>query len=376
MTGTNGIDIVFLHELDVKQHIFLCDRSACFRIKFVSIDALENDTFSIQAHDSVFQFKSAESDLGSADLDFISAFVCQNHCKRIEIRYFGTPRLAIFNCPVYGFLFIGFCNDRSIFICQDRFHRTLAHNIQRCREDTVCTVIICNHSHITNMGRRCRIKEYVTENAGESPEILIFQPAGRTSLEHCNSKFVALFTNIWCQFKFRRCKRIFAVADKFAVQPDIHSSFHTLKRNKYTLIFQSIVQVKISDVAANRVVLFRDKRRTEMLLSLPRINGVDVLRLAVSLQFHVPRNLNVVKIVSAVAFFIELLLPFRRILCPRKFPGAVQILNQRGIVCIGFQMVCIDSVVGMCCDSVDCKHFRIGQPVECIFHIVPSILVL
>ena len=66
-----------------------------------------------------------------------------------------------------------------------------------------------------------------------------------------------------------------------------------------------------------------------MLLSLPRINGIDVLRFAVSLQFHVSRNLNVVKIVSAVAFFIELLLPFRWILCPRKFPGAVQILNQR-----------------------------------------------
>ena len=119
MTGTNCIDIVFLHEPDVKQHISLCDCSACFRIKFVSIDTLENNTFSIQAHDSVFQFKSAESNLGSADLDFISAFVCQNHCKRVEIRYFGTPRLAIFNCPVYRFLFIGFCDDRSIFICQD-----------------------------------------------------------------------------------------------------------------------------------------------------------------------------------------------------------------------------------------------------------------
>ena len=47
MTGTNCIDIVFLHELNVKQHIFLCDCSACFRIKFVSIDALENDTFSV-----------------------------------------------------------------------------------------------------------------------------------------------------------------------------------------------------------------------------------------------------------------------------------------------------------------------------------------
>ena len=43
----NGIDIVFLHKLNVKQHIFLCDCSACFRIKFVSIDTLENDTFSI-----------------------------------------------------------------------------------------------------------------------------------------------------------------------------------------------------------------------------------------------------------------------------------------------------------------------------------------
>ena len=42
----------------------------------------------------------------------------------------------------------------------------------------------------------------------------------------------------------------------------------------------------------------------------------------------------------------------------------------------GTQMVCIDSVVEMCCDSVDCKHFRIGQSVECVFHIVPSILVL
>ena len=63
---------------------------------------IENNTFSIQAQDSVFQFKSAESNLGSADLDFISAFVCQNHCKRVEIRYFGTPRLAIFNCPVYS----------------------------------------------------------------------------------------------------------------------------------------------------------------------------------------------------------------------------------------------------------------------------------
>ena len=51
-------------------------------------------------------------------------------------------------------------------------------------------------------------------------------------------------------------------------------------------------------------------------------------------------------------------------------------LVQKGYNPVNFRMVCIDSVVGMCCDSVDCKHFRIGQPVECIFHIVPSILVL
>ena len=51
MTGTNGIDIVFLHELNVKQHIFLCDCSACFHIKFVSIDALENE-------DAFYQFEN------------------------------------------------------------------------------------------------------------------------------------------------------------------------------------------------------------------------------------------------------------------------------------------------------------------------------
>ncbi|MNE51398.1 hypothetical protein D3C80_1460250 [compost metagenome] len=51
-------------------------------------------------------------------------------------------------------------------------------------------------------------------------------------------------------------------------------------------------QLKLFDIASYRIALLRKHRRTQMLMSVPRIHRVHILRFIVALQLDMSGNLN------------------------------------------------------------------------------------
>ena len=61
MGSSHCIDIILFQNSDIGKHILFRDRSAPLRIKFMPVDAPEENSFSIQAHDPINHLKIAES---------------------------------------------------------------------------------------------------------------------------------------------------------------------------------------------------------------------------------------------------------------------------------------------------------------------------
>ena len=63
--------------------------------------------------------------------------------------------------------------------------------------------------------------------------------------------------------------------------------------------------------------------RPDIRQTIPWIHGIDILASAISLKFHMSRNLNGAKAVQIKITFVEMLLPLRRIFCIGKLPCTI-----------------------------------------------------
>ena len=61
MTGTDCIDIVLFHHHNILKQFLFWNHPACLRTKFMAVDSLKYNAFSIEAHQSVFHLKTTES---------------------------------------------------------------------------------------------------------------------------------------------------------------------------------------------------------------------------------------------------------------------------------------------------------------------------
>ncbi len=101
MTSTYGIDIVFLHDLDVLDHALRRYDVTSVRIHFVPVGSLEQDWLSVYQYLGVFQFDLAETDFHRNNLSRVAA-VFQSGDQCVENRSFGSPFLRIAYCHVGG----------------------------------------------------------------------------------------------------------------------------------------------------------------------------------------------------------------------------------------------------------------------------------
>ena len=141
-----------------------------------------------------------------------------------------------------SFLFGGqdsFClvqNRFSVRQCQSG--RTFTHGFQSDGKIGIPIVIIKNRKYlqVAHMYVRNSIEIDISENAAESEEVLIFEPASRRKTEHHNSELILTFVvNILCEIKFGGRKAVFCIAYILPVQPDGHTALHPLKRDENLL---------------------------------------------------------------------------------------------------------------------------------------------
>ena len=93
-------------------------------------------------------------------------------------------------------------------------------------------VEVCVTSDILRMHLRLDIEDNVAENAGESEEILILEPAARRPLCNEYAELVLTLGKVLRKLKIGRSKRVLAVADVVAVQIEDKRGFHSLERNE------------------------------------------------------------------------------------------------------------------------------------------------
>ena len=96
MAGAYSVDVIAFHKADIPEHLLTGNHSLAFCAPFVTVDPLEDNTLLVQAHDAVFQSKSAEADLRFSGFDELTIYEDFNG-ERVERRLFRTPRQDVRN---------------------------------------------------------------------------------------------------------------------------------------------------------------------------------------------------------------------------------------------------------------------------------------
>ena len=141
---------------------------------------------------------------------------------------------------------------------------------------------------VVDMSLRDLQQPDAAEDARKAPEILVLEPASAAPADDEHGQHVLPRPCLCRHVKFGRRERVLAVADKFAVEPDIDAALDALKAQTQTAGQRR--QRKRAGIAAGKVALLRDFRRANVLASVPGVHGVDILRLAVALQLQMSRH--------------------------------------------------------------------------------------
>ena len=85
VAGTDGVDVVLLHEPEVLEHPFAAYIMACIRVGFMKVDALELHRLSVHKEKVTVDFKMAET--------YIEGGVLPFHAKQklVEFRSLRSP---------------------------------------------------------------------------------------------------------------------------------------------------------------------------------------------------------------------------------------------------------------------------------------------
>ena len=92
MAGTDRIDVMFLHQLQISQKLFPCDCSSGKRIAVVAVGTFDLEVHTVDIDDISF-------DIDPAKADFLSNhFIRCGKNQRIQCRMFCIPQIRI----IYG----------------------------------------------------------------------------------------------------------------------------------------------------------------------------------------------------------------------------------------------------------------------------------
>ena len=94
MAGAHGIDIEFLHHLDVLDHALHADHITAIGVHLVAVHALKDNGFSIDQHLAVLDLHLTEAHLLRNDFNDLLA-ITQGGVEGIEIGSLGCPLVGI-----------------------------------------------------------------------------------------------------------------------------------------------------------------------------------------------------------------------------------------------------------------------------------------
>ena len=191
---------------------------------------------------------------------------------------------------------------------------------------------------------------------------------------------VALVLNVRGQVKFGWGKTVLGIANKVAVEPEIHRPLDPGKADPDLPTAQCRVKVKLLPVEADGIVSPGAKGARLFILaihgiswppvnlSFPRNQGVNVIVLGVVTELNFTRHLNRAKIGCVVVNGREVRRPFLRVRGKLKLPLPIEGLNEAAAVVRPLRIVAIVIVIAMGGQLVDPEGLRIVQPFNICIH--------
>ena len=371
--GADGVDVVPLAERDVVDHVLPGDGAAALRVEFVAVGALEDHALAVELHDAVFDTEATEADALHDLFDQRTVMAHNKHRQLIQGWLFGAPRRNVLQrAGIEGDGFVGalrgFPHHSAVCVTQFRLDGgrvVCIAQLQGCiqRSGGHGGIVVGFDLHGFDMHARLCGELHGTEQAVQTPEILIFQPRGaRVFVAGDGEHVVAVNVQRFGDVEFVRRETVLAIADEGAVKPHVDRSGHAVEGDADgAAIFQRCGErtVEREGTAVDRhMIVFGNVRLLRILMAIPWILHIHifVLQIAGHLQVfgHVDR---------AETGIVEVSCGERRVfhvdvgcLSDVYFPFAVEILLWFG----GFaQEIPMIGVRGL---AIHREYGRIGEP--------------
>ena len=371
--GADGVDVVPLAERDVVDHVLPGDGAAALRVEFVAVGALEDHALAVELHDAVFDTEATEADALHDLFDQRTVMAHNKHRQLIQGWLFGAPRRNVLQrAGIEGDGFVGalrgFPHHSAVCVTQFRLDGgrvVCIAQLQGCiqRSGGHGGIVVGFDLHGFDMHARLCGELHGTEQAVQTPEILIFQPRGaRVFVAGDGEHVVAVNVQRFGDVEFVRRETVLAIADEGAVKPHVDRSGHAVEGDADgAAIFQRCGErtVEREGTAVDRhMIVFGNVRLLRILMAIPWILHIHifVLQIAGHLQVfgHVDR---------AETGIVEVSCGERRVfhvdgcgLSNVYFPYTVEILLRFG----GFaQEIPMIGVRGL---AIHREYGRIGEP--------------
>ena len=178
---------------------------------------------------------------------------------------------------------------------------------------------------------RHRVDIHIAEYSRKSEKILILEPACRAVLVHLNCELVSLILYKRCYVPLRRREAVLRISHELTVYPHIERLLDTLKGYVGLFSEERLIDIEKCDIRPNRIVLYRRKRRAQILVPLPRVHCIDILTGIIARKLDMSRNLDIRKTAYIIVLLVKIFLPLLRHIGIRKLPDPVKTLSKRHV---------------------------------------------
>ena len=324
----------------------------------------------IEAHHTVFHFKTAKAHALPDHLHHAAVLLAYGHEKVVQPGRFAAPKLRLVDGKLEVLRFATALRRREYGfpIHQRRMQgcafRTLTQQERRIQHQGCVGIRIVQQRLNPDVPHMCFGKANqgnAAEQAGETEEVLVLQPAADIPAIHPAGQLVFAAGQIGRQLKFGRGEGIRGKAHIMAVQPHGHAAFRALKAHQHTPAAHGFRQEKIPDIAGHGVVLARHVSKGHILHAVPGILHIDVLGRAMALQLDMRGHGDIRPGMAVIAAAFKAGDDLAFVAGAKEFPQAVQRPAQAAFPSCKLFHAGVGDMVGMRGQPVFLKTGRVLQ---------------
>ena len=338
VAGPNRVNIIFLPHPDVFQHRFAGDHLPQIRVGFVTVNPFDFNEHAVHIEMALFDLHLAETDALRNHFDQLAVFLKRQQ-NRVETGIFVGPFFRIFNLH---FQRTGSgCGSNFLPLGIEQLHlnrRTGSGNqlgIHLQHSVLIPVVQIGHDVDVTDIVGRTGLQVNIPEDAGHAPEILVFQIRAVAPAIHLGRQQVFPRLQVLGDIKLRRRTAALAVANLFAVDPQVKGRVNAVKRNEHLFAVPVFRETERLTVGADLIDIILNKGR----IFRKRIGLIAVDQRTIIMNGPVGWHRNGFPRAVIKVGFVKVQRPFRGLRRPVELPIPVQQLEMIRLLTIIRQRV-------------------------------------